>query len=186
MNRGLLPVCNLPSLPPGSSVRCCHSDCRLAFLAHFFSGPQYFTSIVSPALLSVRQRLERPGMLSIATPAGCLRAAGPDQHGLIQLITNWQYYAWRYTSGLSGGICALLGNIALSPHYPTPLRNRLLRLIRPRIGFVNALPLVRPYRSTGFIQFGNFRRGQHVVAAAYPLAQLGVYSVALTMAMALV
>jgi O-antigen/teichoic acid export membrane protein len=152
-------------------------------LAHFFAGPQYLSSIMALALvpfisglssLDVYRRTRNltfwPVVVSDAVPQ------------LLTTLAAWPVAAalrdYRAVLGLLLGKALLT---AIGTHAVAERRFAIRingRWLRETLRF--GLPLLLG----GFVQFGNFQGDSMVVAAAYPLAQLGEYSVAMTLAMA--
>ncbi len=152
-------------------------------LAHFFSGQQYFTSIISLALIPFINGLNNLDVYRFARRLSfgpmVLTDVVPNA---ITTLAAWplavffrDYRAVLFLLLGKGFLTAVMTHLLAERHFSLRFDARWLR---------ESLNFGWPLLLTGFVQFGNFQGDSMVVAAAYPLAQLGVYSVAMTMAMA--
>ena len=80
-------------------------------------------------------------------------------------------------------VCLLLARAILSSTLSQMLAERAFHPRLERTWIRESLAFGWPLLLSGLIQFGNFQGDSMVVAAGYPLAKLGEFSVALTMAM---
>lgn len=152
-------------------------------MAHFFSGPKYLTSIMTLALIPFINGLNNLDVYRFARRL----AFGPMV--LTDLVPQvlMTLAAWPlavFFKDYRAVLVLLLGKAFLSATMTHLLAERRYSLRFDPSWLRESLKFGWPLLLTGFIQFGNFQGDSMVVAAAYPLAQLGVYSVALTMAMA--
>jgi len=152
-------------------------------LSHFFSGPQYLASIMMLALipfvtslnnLDVYRRTRRltfgPLVLTDAVPQVLTTLAAWPLAMLFQ-----DYRAVLYL---------LLGKAFLSSSMTHLMAERRYSLRFDAHWLRESLKFGWPLLLSGLLQFGNFQGDSMVVGAAYSMAQLGEYSVALTLAMA--
>jgi O-antigen/teichoic acid export membrane protein len=152
-------------------------------LAHFFAGPQYMSTIMALALipflngftnLEVYKQSRRlsfgPQVLSDTVPQ------------VVTTLAAWPlallFHDYRTI------LCLLLGKSLMNV-----IMTHLLAATRftPRFNrdwLKESLKFGWPLLLAGFIQLGNFQGDSMVIAARYTLAQLGEFSVALTLAMA--
>ncbi len=152
-------------------------------LAHFFSGPQYLASIVMLALIPFVNGLNNLDVYRFSRRL----TFGPLvlTNTVPQLITTLAVWPLAvYFKDYRAVLWVLLGNAFLSAAMTHLLAERRYSVRFDPHWFRECLAFGWPLLLTGFIQFGNFQGDSMVVAAAYPLAQLGVYSVAMTIAMA--
>lgn len=152
-------------------------------LAHYFAGPQYLASIMLLAFipfvtgfihLEVFRRTRElsfgPMVLAETVPQVIATlAAWP----LAVYFKDYRAMLWLL---LGKAILYSLMTQLLAKRRFTPRYNA--RLLRESLRF--GWPLLL----SGFIQLGNFQGDSMVIAAGYTLAQLGEFSVALTIAMA--
>jgi O-antigen/teichoic acid export membrane protein len=152
-------------------------------LAHFFSGPRYLTSIMALALIPFISGLNNLDVFRYARRMSFGRMVLTDLVPQV-LITLAAWPLAVFFGDYRAILVLLLGKAFLSA-----AMTHLLAEWRYSIRFDarwlrESFKFGWPLLLNGFIQIGNFQGDSMVVAAAFPLAQLGVYSVALTIAMA--
>jgi O-antigen/teichoic acid export membrane protein len=152
-------------------------------LIHLFSGPQYLASVMMLALipfvtslnnLDVYHRTRRlsfgPLVLTDVVPQVITTLAAWPLAALFR-----DYRAVLYL---------LLGKAFLNASMTHLLAERAYSLRFNSYWLRESLKFGWPLLLSGFVQFGNFQGDSMVVGATYTMSQLGVYSVAMTMAMA--
>ena len=153
-------------------------------LAHVFSGPQYLISIMMLALIPFVTSLNN---LDVYRRTRHL-SFGPLVLADVvpQVVTTLA--AWPLAvmfRDYRAVLYLLLGKAFLSASMTHLLAERVFSLRFNSYWLGESLKFGWPLLLSGFIQFGNFQGDSMVVGAAYTMSQLGEYSVALTIAMAL-
>ena len=151
-------------------------------LAHFFSGPNYLASIMALALIPFISGLNNLDVYRFARRL----AFGPMilTDLVPQVLTTLA--AWPlavFFGDYRAILILLLGKAFLSAAMTHWLAERRYTMRFTLGWFHESLNFGWPLLLNGFIQIGNFQGDSMVVAASFPLAQLGVYSVAMTIAM---
>ncbi|HXP58940.1 MAG TPA: oligosaccharide flippase family protein [Dongiaceae bacterium] len=153
-------------------------------LAQCFPGPQYFASIMMLALipfitglnnLDVYRRTRRLGFGPLVLTDTVPQVA--------TTLAAWPLAAWF--RDYRAVLWLLLGKAFLNAAMTHLLAQRRYSLRLDGYWLRESLKFGWPLLLSGFIQFGNFQGDSMVVAASYTMSQLGEYSVALTMAVAL-
>ena len=152
-------------------------------LAHFFAGPQYLTTIMALALvpfingftnLEVYRQARRlnfgPQVIADTVPQ------------VITTLATWPLAV--FFQDYRAVLCLLLGKSAIYSVMTHVIAERRFTPRYDKHWLMESLRFGWPLLLAGFIQLGNFQGDSMVVAAGYTLAQLGEFSVALTMAMA--
>ena len=151
-------------------------------LAHFVTGPQYISSLLLLGLIPLINGLNH---LEVYRRTRKL-SYGPVvlAEMIPQVLTT--VAAWPltvYFKDYRAVLWLLLGKSLLSIVITHLLADRRFTPRYHRDWLIESLKFGWPLLLAGFIQMGNFQGDSMVVAARYTLAQLGEYSVALTMAM---
>jgi O-antigen/teichoic acid export membrane protein len=151
-------------------------------LAHFFSGHQYLASIMALALIPFVNGLNNLDVFRYARRFSFGPMVLTDM--VPQLVTTLA--AWPlavYFKDYRAVLVLLLGKAFVSATMTHWLAERRYSLSVDGHWVRESLKFGWPLLLNGFIQIGNFQGDSMVVAAAFPLAQLGVYSVAMSIAM---
>jgi len=150
--------------------------------SHFFSGPRYLPAIMALALIPLVNGLGNLDLYRRARQLGFERLILADT---VPQITA-TLAAWplaRLLPDYRAVVCLMLGKAVLSSVMTHLLAERRFHPRFERSWFRESMRFGGPLLLSGFIQFGNFQGDSMVVAARYPLTQLGEFSVAMTMAM---
>ena len=152
-------------------------------LSHLFHSPQEFGPIASLALIPLFNGL---GSLDIYRRARGLRfgfmaltEAAPQ---IVTTLAAWPLAA--YFRDYRAVLILLLGNALLSSVVTHLVAQRNYSPKYVSQWMRESLKFGLPQLLSGFAQFGNFQGDSMVIATAYSMAQLGEYSVAMSMAMA--
>ncbi len=150
-------------------------------LAHFFSGPQYFTSIMALALVPFINGLIN---LDVYRYSRQLKFGPMVLTDLIPQIAT-TLAAWPlavYFKDYRAVLVILLGKACFTATMTHWLAERQYSLRYDSIWLRESFKFAWPLLLTSFIMIANFQGDSMVVAASYPLAELGVYAVALAIA----
>lgn len=151
--------------------------------AHFFSGPKYLPSIMALALIPLINGLTNLDVYRFSRRLSygplVLTNIIPQ---VITTVAAWPLAVWL--GDYRAVLVLLLGKAFLSAVMTHGLAERRYSLGFNPVWFRECLNFGWPLLLNGFVQIGTFQGDSMVVAAAFPLAQLGIYSVALTIAMA--
>jgi O-antigen/teichoic acid export membrane protein len=151
-------------------------------VSHFFSGPRYLPAIMALALIPLVNGCGNLDLFRRARQLGFERLIVADT--VPQLATTLA--AWPVVHLLPdyrAVVCLMLGKAVLSSALTHCLADRRFHPRFEREWFRESMRFGAPLLLSGVIQFGNFQGDSMVVAARYPLTQLGEFSVAMTMAM---
>jgi len=152
-------------------------------LAHFFSGPQYFTSILALALIPFISGMNNLDVYRFARRL----AFGPlvlvdTIPQVISTLAAWPLAI--FFKDYRAVLVLLLGKALFSTAITHLLAEHRFSMKFNAHWLRESVKFSWPLLLNGFIQIGNFQGDSMVVAASFPLAQLGIYSVAMTIAMA--
>ena len=151
-------------------------------ISHFFAGAHYFASILALALIPLVNGLSNLDLYRRARQLGFGRLVLADMiPNLIVTLAAWPLAV--YFRDYRAVVCLLLARAILSSTLSQFLAERPFHPRLERASLRESLAFGWPLLLSGLIQFGNFQGDSMVVAAGYPLAKLGEFSVALTMAM---
>ena len=152
-------------------------------LAHFLSGPQYLRSIIILAFVPFINGLTNLDLYRYARRF----SFGPLVVTEIVPQVAVTLAAWPIAAlfrDYRAVLCLLLGKAVLSASMTHVMAERRFSPRFDAHWLRESLSFGWPLLLSGFIQFGNFQGDSLVIAAAYPMAKLGEYSVAMTLAMA--
>ena len=151
-------------------------------VAHFFSGPRYLPSLLAIALIPLFNGLGNLDLYRLARQLGFERLILAETIPQVAATLAAWPVASRFPA-YRAVVALLLGKAALSAAMTHLLAKRPFRPRYERRWFRESMRFGWPLLLAGFIQFGNFQGDAMVVAARYPLANLGEFAVAMTMAM---
>jgi O-antigen/teichoic acid export membrane protein len=152
-------------------------------LAHIVSSPQCFPSIMALAVIPLINGLSSLDVYRLSRQMNfgplVMTEIVPQ---VIMTLASWPLAV--FYKDYRAVLVLVLAKGVLAAGMTHLLAERRFSLRLDQRWFQESLKFGWPLLVTGFIQFGNVQGDSMIVATAYPLAQLGAYSVAMTMAMA--